>query len=74
MVSGLMLTTNGLDELPLVELWKPSNLAPSPWKSAIIELYGKKKKVYRRLLVLEKKDGLMNYNFDRRLTDQIFDI
>jgi hypothetical protein len=44
MVSGLMLTTNGLDELPLVELWKPSNLAPSPWKSAIIELYGKKKK------------------------------
>lgn len=42
MGSGLMLTTNGLEELPLVELWKPSNLAPSPWKSAIVELYGEK--------------------------------
>lgn len=42
MGSGLMLTTNGLDELPLVELWKPSNLAPSPWKSAIAELYSEK--------------------------------
>jgi hypothetical protein len=69
---GLMLTTNGLDELPLVELWKPSNLAPSPWKSAIVELYGEK--VYRKLLVLEKKDGLMNYNIGRRLTNIMSDI
>lgn len=45
---SIQLTTNGLDVLPLTELWKPwesvpSKLAPSPCKSAIMNAWYKLK-------------------------------